>query len=77
MNVFIIILFIDNGLNSIPKSLSQKFAQGIEAAAMSLKHEAINDHLKFQIDYTNKYYNWNKQGVSWTRFLQGAVNAKQ
>ena len=59
------------------KSLSQKFAQGIEAAAMSLKHEAINDHLKFQIDYTNKYYNWNKQGVSWTRFLQGAINAKQ
>ena len=59
------------------KSLSNKFAQGIEAAASSLDNEAINEHLKFQIHYTNKYYNWNKQGVSWTRFLQGAINAKQ
>ena len=58
------------------KTLANKFAQGIQAAAMSLEHEAINDHLKFQIQYTNKYYNWNKQGVSWTRFLQGAINAK-
>ena len=59
------------------KSLANKFAQGIEAAASSLDNEAINEHLKFQIHYTNKYYNWNKQGVSWTRFLQGAINAKQ
>ena len=59
------------------KSLSNKSAQGIEAAASSLDNEAINEHLKFQIHYTNKYYNWNKQGVSWTRFLQGAINAKQ
>jgi glycosyltransferase involved in cell wall biosynthesis len=59
------------------KLLASKFAQGIEAAAASLEHEAINDHLKFQIKYTNKYYNWNKQGVAWTRFLQGAINAKQ
>ena len=58
------------------KALANKFAQGIQAAAMSLEHEAINDHLKFQVQYTNKYYNWNKQGVSWTRFLQGALNAK-
>ena len=58
------------------KALANKFAQGIQAAAMSLEHEAINNHLKFQIDYTNRYYNWNKQGVSWTRFLQGAINAK-
>jgi glycosyltransferase involved in cell wall biosynthesis len=59
------------------KLLASKFAQGIEAAAASLEHEAINEHLKFQIKYTNKYYNWNKQGVAWTRFLQGAINAKQ
>ena len=26
---------------------------------------------------TNKYYNWNKQGLAWTRFLQGAIDAKQ
>jgi len=59
------------------KLLASKFAHGIEAAAASLEQEAINDHLKLQIHYTNKYYNWNKQGVAWTRFLQGAINAKQ
>ena len=59
------------------KSLSRKFANGIEAAAISLEDDTINDHLKFQIDYTNKYYSWDKQAISWTRFLQGALHAKQ
>jgi glycosyltransferase involved in cell wall biosynthesis len=59
------------------KLLATKFAKTIEAAAESLESEAVNEHLKFQIKYTNKYYNWNKQGVSWTRFLEGAINAKQ
>jgi glycosyltransferase involved in cell wall biosynthesis len=59
------------------KLLATKFAAAIEAAAESLESEAVNEHLKFQIKYTNKYYNWNKQGLAWTRFLQGAINAKQ
>ena len=59
------------------KSLSRKFAHGIEAAAISLEDDTINDHLKFQIDYTNKYYSWDKQAISWNRFLQGALHAKQ
>ena len=59
------------------KLLATKFAAAIEAAAQSLESEAVNEHLKFQIKYTNKYYNWDKQGLSWTRFLQGAINAKQ
>ena len=59
------------------KLLATKFAAAIEAAAESLESEAVNEHLKFQIKYTNKYYNWNKQGIAWTRFLQGAINAKQ
>ena len=59
------------------KLLSTKFAAAIEAAAESLENEAVNEHLKFQIKYTNKYYNWNKQGLAWTRFLEGAINAKQ
>ena len=57
--------------------LSNKFAKAIDAAAESLESEAVNEHLKFQIKYTNKYYNWNKQGLAWTRFLQGAIDAKQ
>ena len=45
-------------------------------------HSEVSMHytqsvLKFQIKYTNKYYNWNKQGLAWTRFLQGAIDAKQ
>ena len=59
------------------KLLATKFAAAIEAAAESLESETVNEHLKFQIKYTNKYYNWNKQGIAWTRFLQGAINAKQ
>jgi len=59
------------------KLLATKFAAAIEAAAESLESEAVNEHLKFQIKYTNKYYNWNKQGLAWTRFLEGAINAKQ
>ena len=57
--------------------LSNKFAKAIDAAAESLNSEEVNEHLKFQIKYTNKYYNWNKQGLAWTRFLQGAIDAKQ
>ena len=59
------------------KLLATKFAKAIEAAAESLDSEAVNEHLKFQIKYTNKYYNWDKQGLAWTRFLQGAIDAKQ
>jgi len=57
--------------------LANKFAKAIEAAAKSLEQEEVNEHLKFQIKYTNKYYNWDKQGIAWTRFLQGAIDAKQ
>ena len=57
--------------------LSNKFAKAIDAAAESLDSEVVNEHLKFQIKYTNKYYNWDKQGIAWTQFLQGAINAKQ
>jgi hypothetical protein len=42
-----------------------------------LDSEVVNEHLKFQIKYTNKYYNWDKQGIAWTQFLQGAIDAKQ
>ena len=57
--------------------LSEKFAYGIEAAAQTLHQEAIHTHLETQSKYVNTYYNWNKQGVAWTRFLQGAINAKK
>ena len=58
-------------------SLARRFAEGIEVAAKSLEVDGINDHLRVQRDYVNRFYNWNVKGISWTRFLQGALNAKQ
>ena len=58
------------------KSLARKFAAGIEVAAQSLEEPVIRDHLKMQRDYVNRFYNWNVKSISWTRFLEGAINAK-
>ena len=41
-----------------------------------LELNGVNNHLKVQIDYVNRFYNWNAKSISWTRFLQGALNAK-
>ena len=59
------------------KSLARKFAQGIEVAAQSLEAPGLRDHLNMQKDYVNRFYNWKVKSISWTRFLQGAINAKQ
>jgi glycosyltransferase involved in cell wall biosynthesis len=58
------------------KSLARKFAQGIEVAAKSLEAPGINDHLKVQKDYVNRFYNWKMKSINWIRFLEGAANAK-
>ena len=59
------------------KRLAEKFAYGIEAAAKSLHESPIHNHLITQSGYTHLYYGWPKQASSWTRFLQGAINAKK
>jgi glycosyltransferase involved in cell wall biosynthesis len=58
-------------------SLARRFAEGIEVAAKSLEVDGINDHLRVQKDYVNRFYNWKVKSISWQRFLQGALNAKQ
>ena len=58
------------------KQLARKFANAIEAAALTLDNKIIQEHLQFQSKYTNQYYNWNKQAMAWTNFLKGAINAK-
>ena len=58
------------------KSLARKFAQAIEASADMLHNSDIQEHLKMQQNYVNKFYNWEDKGQSWTRFLRGAINAK-
>ena len=59
------------------KSLAKKFAKSIDIAALSLHESSIKDHLKMQKNFVNNFYNWKIKGKSWTRFLQGAIDAKQ
>ena len=60
------------------RSLCHKFAAGIDIAAEAVKTPEIQDHLKCQIDYVNRFYNWDLKGSAWTRFLKGAIeHAKQ
>ena len=58
------------------KSLARKFAAAIEASADMLHDSGIQDHLKMQQNYVNRFYDWGAKGQAWTRFLRGALNAK-
>jgi glycosyltransferase involved in cell wall biosynthesis len=55
--------------------LCHTFASVIDAAAAQLHEASVKEHLKFQIDYTNKYYSWDLRKNVWNRFLQGVINA--
>jgi hypothetical protein len=41
-----------------------------------LHDSGIQDHLKMQQNYVNRFYDWKVKGQAWTRFLTGALNAK-
>ena len=58
-------------------NLAQNFAYAIDTVADRLYDHSICEHLELQIKYTNNFYNWNKQGDAWTRFLEGALNARR
>ena len=58
-------------------SLAHNFAYAIEMAATNLGSEQTKHHLQFQIDYCNRFYSWKKKGGEWSRFLQGAINARR
>ena len=36
----------------------------------------VKDHLKLQIDFTNRFYSWDLRKNVWNKFLQGVVNAR-
>ena len=59
------------------ESLAKKFAFAIETTASFLQEDTIQKHLEFQKEYVYKYYNWDKQGNMWSRFLEGAINARR
>jgi len=55
--------------------LATTFASVIDAAANQLHETNVKDHLKLQIDFTNRFYSWDLRKTVWNRFLQGVVNA--
>ena len=58
-------------------NLASNFAFAIQAASKKLYEPGVQQHLKFQTEYVNQYYNWNKIGNAWSNFLRGVINAKQ
>jgi len=57
-------------------NLAKNFAYTIDMAANRIYEPGVQQHLDFQIQYTNHYYNWQRLGNAWTNFLRGALNAK-
>ena len=55
--------------------LAHTFASVIDVAADRLGDSGVKDHLRMQIDFTNKFYSWDLRKNIWNRFLQGVVNA--
>ena len=55
--------------------LAHTFASVIDVAADRLGDEGVKDHLKSQIEFTNRFYSWDLRRNIWNRFLQGAVDA--
>jgi glycosyltransferase involved in cell wall biosynthesis len=55
--------------------LAHTFASVMDVAAERLGEESTKDHLKLQIDFTNRFYSWDLRKNIWNRFLQGVVNA--
>jgi glycosyltransferase involved in cell wall biosynthesis len=57
-------------------NLASNFAFAIQAASQKLHEPGVQQHLKFQTEYVNQYYNWNKIGNAWSNFLRGITHAK-
>ena len=55
--------------------LAQTFASVIDVASERLGTEGVKDHLKIQMDYTNRFYSWVFRAGVWDRFLKGAIDA--
>lgn len=56
--------------------LAEQTAGAIESLPEQLKQEGCKTHLKFQQNYFNHFYSWNKVAFNWNNFLQGAFNAR-
>jgi len=58
-------------------ALAQNFAFAIDAIANNLNSPGVVKHLEMQINFTNNFYSWSKQGDAWTQFLKGALDARR
>jgi hypothetical protein len=48
-------------------------SKGLRLLLNHLEAPGINDHLKVQKDYVNRFYDWKMKSFNWTRFLEGAA----
>ena len=57
--------------------LADATAQAIDIAAGYLHKDVIQNHLEEQQKFYKRFYNWQKKGLEWQNFLQGALNVKK
>lgn len=51
-------------------------ANAIKAASAYLHENFIQDHLEEQQKFYKRFYSWQKKGMEWTSFLQGAIHER-
>ena len=63
--------------NTNYEAMAKDTAAAIEVAASYLHEDFIKDHLEEQQKFYKRFYNWQKKGMEWTSFLQGAINERK
>ncbi len=55
------------------QNLAQQFAAVIDGISHQINTDGCKNHLKFQQNFFNHFYNWKVIAGHWTGFLQGAL----
>ena len=63
--------------NTNYEAMAKDTAAAIEVAASYLHEDFIQDHLEEQQKFYKRFYSWQKKGMEWTSFLQGAINERK
>ena len=63
--------------NTNYEAMAKDTAAAIEVAASYLHEDFIQDHLEEQQKFYKRFYNWQKKGMEWTSFLQGALSERK
>src|SRR5210317_1123874 len=59
------------------ETMAKDTAAAIEVAAGYLHESFIQEHLEEQQKFYKRFYSWQKKGMEWASFLQGALNARK